>query len=128
MSSLLRALCLNRHVNLRHPNAGMRFPSMPPAYCAEPCQPGQTALIQNTGWVTQGDQQHPATFSFHLIVCTVYTFTKHTKALAFFIHIMFLFSSKAQQQKCFFYLLIFAIYLHQCKCICLCQMYKYINI
>lgn len=57
--------------------------------------------IQITGWVTQGDQHHPATFSFHLILCTVYTITKHTKILAFnfrfYSHVMYLFSSKAQQ-------------------------------
>lgn len=67
----------------------------------QPCQPSQTPLIQTTGWVTQGHQQHPATFSFHLILCTVYTIAKHSEILAFnfrfYSHIMYLFSSKAQQ-------------------------------
>lgn len=101
VSSLLCALRVSRRVNSRHPYAGTRFPSTPPANRGEPCQPSQTPLIQFTGWVTQGDQQHPATFSFHLILCTVYTIAKHTDILAFifrfYSHVMYLLSSKAQQ-------------------------------
>lgn len=99
VSSVLRALRVNQCANSRHPYAGARFPSTPPANCGEPCRPSQTPPTQITGWVTQGDQQHPATFFFHLIICTVYTITKQTEILAFNFrfnsHVMYLY--KAQQ-------------------------------
>lgn len=63
---------------------GQDFPQHLLLTVDKPCLPNQTPPIQITGWVTQGDQQHPATFSFHLILCTVYTITKHTEFLAFY--------------------------------------------
>lgn len=131
MSSLLRALCVSRRANSRHPYAGTRFPSTPPANCGEPCRPSQTPPTQITGWVTQGDQQHPATyFFFHLIICTVYTIAKQTEILAFYFrfycHVMYLFSSKAQQHL-YAFLPLNLCYLPPSLQVYL-LMYKYINI
>lgn len=80
-AGVLPTLCSLCEPNSRNPYAGTRFPSTPPANYGEPCQSSQTPPIQIPGWVTQGDQQHPATFSFHLMLCTVYTIAKHTEIL-----------------------------------------------
>lgn len=88
-----------------------------PGNSGEPCQ---VPPIQITGWVTRGDQQHPATFFFHLILCTVYTIPTHTYFLATsdFTATLCSFSPPKRSNVYMpFYLWIFAIYLHQCKCI-----------
>lgn len=43
---------------------GWDFPQHILLSADKPCQPRQTPPIQITGWVTQGHQQHPATFPF----------------------------------------------------------------
>lgn len=99
VSSLLRALRVSRCANSRHPFAGARFPSTPPANSGEPCRPSQTPSDPDY-WM--GNSRSSATschFFFHLIICTVYTIAKQTEILAFNFrfnkHIMYLY--KAQQ-------------------------------
>lgn len=81
-------------------------------------------------WI--GNSRRPAAschffFSPHTLYC-IHFYQAHKKLLHFFQphYVLYLFQSTAANM--LFYLLIFAIYLHECKYICLCLMYKYINI
>lgn len=95
------------------------------------CSPaGQhsTPPTQITGRVTQGDKQHPATFIcvcffFHLILCTVYPNAKRNTSYCVWLQIVLppyvcISSPKHSDMYMPLYLWIFAIYLHQSKCIC----------
>lgn len=80
-------------------------------------------------WI--GNSRRPAAschffFSPHTLYC-IHFYQAHKSSCIFQPHyVLYLFQSTAANM--LFYLLIFAIYLHQCKRICLCLMYKYISI
>lgn len=110
---------------------GQDFPRHLPLTAENPAGHAKPPPTQITERVTQGDQQHPATFFFfHLIICTVYTIATQTEILTFYsrfyCHVMYLFSSKAQQ-RLYAFLPLNLCYLPPSLQVYL-LMYKYINI